>query len=499
MKIVDRIINRMFKSSKIQTKVQEKFESRRQEQVFPEFANATGMSIDPDDDQFRRLTQTTRDQDPLTHERSVNISYFMHARNGFYKRLIEISLQAIASAGIKIETEDEIIQDAWFEFWEKPGMGMSDWFYEDMVDVTLSGEANWPLAVNPVNGDLEVGYVDPLNVKAIKMLPGNVRVPDKLLMKDKMLTEPESGRVFEILKNFGGFLAGDLIHFPINKPRNASRGVPAFIALLDQVDMYDQLFFNEGERMIMKKSFIWDVTIKGAKEDQLRKWMQANFPGGQPPKPASVRAHNEEEEWKEVTPSLDSSDSSEAIRTIREGTAGAGGYPSHWFGWGGDTNVATAREMTKPTIWMIEWQQRAIVRFLTKLFSFQLQTWNQVKHLESGLVKSEGVKWEIKANNVFPREFVIQAEAFGRVVDSIAGAKASGLVGDKTARKMFVNVANEADFNLNLSEVEEEFEGEENEKDQFGSKIVKKPELSDISFNEIMRMSKKTVRDNGNK
>lgn len=471
---------------------------RTQEQSVPEFAGASGLTIDPDEDLFRRLSQTTRDKDPLTYERSVNISYWMYSRNGFYKRLIDISLQAIASAGVKMVTEDETIQEAWEEFWGKPITGISNWFFKDMKEVSLSGEADWPLAMNPINGDLEIGYVDPLNVKHIKMLPGNVRVPDKLFMKDRMMQADNSGKVFDIVKSQFGLLVGELIHFPINKPVNASRGLPALLAVIDHVDLYDQVFFNEAERILMKKLFIWDVKRTGSDDATNTEWIRKQFPGGQPPKAASVRVHNENEEWNEVSPSMDSSDSSEGIRMIRQGTAGGAGYPDFFFGWGGDVNVATAREMLGPTMWMIEWQQTEIVGFLTELFSVQLQAWDHRKHLESGLVKSEGAKWEIKANKAFPKGFVVQAQAFSQVSGAIAGAEASGIIGKKTATKMFVDSANELDYNLNLSEVQEEID-EQPEKDMFGSPKVEpnSKEKSDITFNEIMRMSKRTAGDNG--
>ncbi len=503
MKITEKILTRLFNSKPIQTMVQEDHETRMQEQTMPEFAGGLGFSIDPDDDQFRRVSQTTRDKDPLTYERSVNISHWMYGRNGFYKRLIDISLQAISSAGVKIDTEDEVIQEAWTEFWDDPNKGMKEWFYDDMVDVNLSGEADWPIAINPINGDIEFGYIDPLNVKAIKMLPGNVRVPDKLFMKDKMMDEPQSGKVFEIVKNFGGFLLGDLFHFPINKVRNATRGNPALIAVLDQIDMYDQVFFNEGERMIIKKSFIWDVTRKGTQDKDNIEWLRKNFPNGQPPKPGSVRVHNEEEEWNEVAPSMDASDSSMAIKTIRQGVAGGAGFPDFFFGWGGDVNVATAREMTKPTVWMIEWQQKNIVRFLTRLFSFQLQMWNFTKHLESGLVKSENVKWEIKANNVFPRDFIVQAAGLQSIITSIVAAKTSGLLDKNTAVKMLVESSNELGYNLSVNEITDALEGEEKEKDMFGSDIDKTPpqreDLSKLSFEQVMKMSKRTAGNNGAK
>ncbi len=444
---------------------------RLREQLAPEFATAQGTSIDPDDSDFRRLTQTKRDLNPLEHERSINISYWLYERNGFFTRLINIALQAIKNAGFVIKTDDEVLRELWFEFWQKPHVGFKRTFFNDYKDVKLSGEADWPIGWNPISGELEIGYIDPLNVKRIKTLPGNVKIADKLVMK---LNVAGDGKTFSIIRSIAGQLIGELYHFPINKPVNATRGRPQLLALLDQIDLYDQALFSEGERMIILKSFVWDVEIEGSDEEKQKDWFKKHFPGGAPLKPGSAHIHDEKVKMEALSPSLNASDSKEMLNLFRQNTAGMAGYPDFFMGWGGDVNVATAREMMKPTIWMIEDDQENMANVLTDLFAFQLAKFDELgKQTSKGVFRMKpDDEWEIVANNVFPRDFVLQSTAFRDVISTIAVAKSQGFLSEKHGMEMFVMAANELGFELVLSELQEELEKEAVEKDEFGNEEV---------------------------
>jgi len=453
MKLLTKALDKIMEIKPLQLRINEKA-SRMQEQLMPEFSNALGMAIDSDEDQFRRISQTSRDLDPLSWERSINISYWMFQRNGFYKRLIRIALDAIEQTGFKLDSDDEKLQEAWNKFYDM--LINKELFWETYEDMMLSGEANWPVGINEINGDMELGYIDPLNIKLIRKVKGNVKIPDQIVMKDKM-NDPMSGQTFDIIRERSGEMNGEIFHFTINKPTNASRGNPMFLAVIDHVDVYDQALFNEAERWILMKSFIYDVTRKGSADEDNLKWYKKHFPTGKPPNPGSVRVHNEDEEWKDVSPTLNAHDGSKMANLFRQNVSGMSGYPDFFMGWSGGVNVATAREMTKPTIWMVQKIQKNICKMLTTMFTFQQQQWNNKKHFKSGLFKASD-NWKILANNVFPRDFLISSAAFRDITTTIIAAKNSNIIGKKQARKQYVEAGQELGFELSIEEIKKEFE-----------------------------------------
>ena len=74
--------------------------------------------------------------------------------------------------------------------------------------------------------------------------------------------------------------------------------------MADFVDLYDRLMFDESERMSFIRTFVWDVKVTGADAQELA-LRAASEP---PPKPGSVKFHNESEEWSAVSPDLKSAD-----------------------------------------------------------------------------------------------------------------------------------------------------------------------------------------------
>jgi len=103
--------------------------------------------------------------------------------------------------------------------------------------------------------------------------------------------------------------------------------------------------FGEMDRNTFLRAFMWDVTMKGATGDQVKQ--RAKEIG--PPKPNSVRVHNDAEEWNAVTPELQAGDTKEAARLFRNHMLGGATSPEHWHGGADDVNRATGDSMSEPT------------------------------------------------------------------------------------------------------------------------------------------------------
>ena len=68
-KLFNRIVNRISKIGKVQ------------EALFPEFAQASSEGIDPDEANYRRLSDHQRDFSPIKMERAITISMYLMETN----------------------------------------------------------------------------------------------------------------------------------------------------------------------------------------------------------------------------------------------------------------------------------------------------------------------------------------------------------------------------------------------------------------------------------
>ena len=144
------------------------------------------------------------------------------------------------------------------------------------------------------------------------------------------------------------------------------RGRSDLLAAVDWLDAYERFMFGEIDRADFLRSFVWDVTLTGAKPDEVAeraKEIAAPEPGG-------VRVHNENETWKAETPDIKSYDSAAAARLWRNHLLGGLAIPEHWFGGGGDVNRAVGAEMGEPTFKMIGMEQNLWSEILCRIAAF---------------------------------------------------------------------------------------------------------------------------------
>ena len=215
---------------------------------------------------------------------------------------------------------------------------------------------------------MRIGYVDPAHIETVEyatleMLAGRaVAVPIAVILKPLanapgQSRDPQAATRLEVVHldedpdspTFGR-LTGECFYWTINKARAASRGISDLFAAADWVAGYDQMLFALMNQMDALSRFIWDVRLEGMTAEQIRDWLKEN---GTPPRPNSIRAHNEKVSWQAVAPPVQAADRSEGVRLIKNFILGGMGFPEHWFADGAATNRATALEQGEPTLKML--------------------------------------------------------------------------------------------------------------------------------------------------
>lgn len=341
------------------------------------FREAAGVTVDDDDDQWRRLTgDSRRDLSPMTQRRMRELATYLWQSNPLANRIVELPLAYLLAEGVRVTVPNPDAQ-GWIDaFWNDPINNMDMKLPKKVRELALYGEQCWPAFTNEISGHVRLGYLDPELIETVVADPDN---PEQnigvVTVKDKrgearryriIVNGPETvftQRTRKIRETFGD---GEAFFFTVNDLSNGRRGRSDLLAQMDWLDGYDQYMFGELERANLMRAFIWDVTLDGATPDEVtRRAREITAPS-----PGSVRVHNSSEKWDAVTASLQHGDSAEGARLFRNHILGGGTIPEHWYGGGGDVNRATGDSMGEPTFKVFSMRQQSLRFMLEEVARF---------------------------------------------------------------------------------------------------------------------------------
>lgn len=414
-----------------------------------------GFTIDSDDHLFRSMGRFMRDLEPISAERGVNISFMLYDKNPLARRLIDTPIQAIESAGLTIEAEDEIVQSFVDEFWSDNLSGFKRMFFPFMRSLAMTGELSLPIGVNEIDGSLDFAYIDPVNIDKILPKSGNALIPDKIVMKQSASQSKSQADVYEIMRYNGAIFSGQVFHYPINNPVNSTRGRGQLLAHLDWLDIYDDALFNEAERWKALKAYAYDVEINGADEAAQQAYLKKHFSGDV--NSLRVHVHNDKVKMNAVTPDLKAQDGATIIRVLRNHIVGGAGYPGFFFGFAEDANLAGAKEMLTPAVWMIEQQQRWAEYILTFIATLAVEEAKKHgKYTEAGQMTMKlPSKLKVKSASVFPRDMVQLSAMFMQVVSALSSALTNKIINQRKAVEMMAFALSHLGFETTADELEE--------------------------------------------
>jgi hypothetical protein len=342
--------------------------------------------IDADMEGWRRLSgNLERDLLPMAQDRVLQIVYYLYETDPLARRIIQMARDYVVAEGVRFEAKDDRVQDLLTAFWNDPINNFDLHLQSEVLELGLWGEQCYPVHINPINGFVRKAYLDPARIAEVKLDPDNARVVRTI---DLHGIGVEPGRTITVvapdLDAYGqtyGFTTGDCIYFKINGVTTASRGRSDLIALADYLDLYNQFLFNRGERAAFGNAWIWDVMLKGMNETQIKEFLQKN----PPPKPGSVRAHNENVAWSCVAPDLKAHDASYDEAMLKQYVLGGAGFPPHFFGSGGDVNRATAAEMGEPVVKHLTSRQCQVKTLVRSQMEFALDQAQIHRSLPAGV------------------------------------------------------------------------------------------------------------------
>jgi hypothetical protein len=454
---------------------------------------------------WRRLTgeglsqQNERDLTPMAQDRMQKTAEWLWQANVLANRLIELPLAYLLAEGVTLQCPDPDNQKLLNAFWNDP---INNWpvkLEARARALALLGELCFTIHVNEHSGFVRHGYLDSRNIAHVITDPDNPEQPIGVVTKRdakgrqykyRVLVLGEDSELFSARTQrirSEDFQDGDCLLYQVNKLPSGTRGRSDLLGSMDWLDAYDEFLFGELDRTQYLRAFVWDLTVKGGTDDDVKKW-EKNF---KPPAPNSTFVHNESLELKPQTPQINAAETTETARLLRNHVTGGNTMPEHWFGGGGDVNRAAASEMGEPTFKVYTARQSTLKRMLEEMGRVVL--WKNAKKYNKKPDWSEE-EWLVTA--VFPemvsRDVTKFAAAMTSVCQAVVQMIDAGLLTEETALKLVADVAQrfgqEFDAATELAAAREE--REERRKDREGRDVFNLDNLPADVRAEIERLGK---------
>ncbi|MBW2606125.1 MAG: hypothetical protein JRD05_00670 [Deltaproteobacteria bacterium] len=407
-------------------------------------------NYDPNNDGYRRLSdadQRRRDLMPIAQDRMFEIIYFMWDSSAMMRRLAIMDRSFLFGGKVKVTSDDDEVQKIIDRFWKDPENRMDIDFPDMAMWLGLLGEQCWPVNVNEINGHVRLGYVDPTNIADVYVNPMNV----KQVMQVKMQGSAgrEGKRYAVIRKDYNmrsksyDRLVGDCFFFSINRPLNSPRGRSDFLTLVDWIDALERYGFNFLERAELLNNFIWDVQLKGMDEEQMRAWLRDN----PPPEPGSMRAHNENVEWKAVAPDLKSTDASKGFDMGKAFVMGAAGRPPSWFGEGGKAYQTEADQFGQVPVMDLEQRQGYLTHILEMVIQFVIDQAVIAKRLTPAAAEAG---FSVNMPEISKKDLTKLVNGVPQLTTALTMAEQSKWITRDTATNIFAFVSSNLGFEIDV-------------------------------------------------
>lgn len=424
----------------------------------------------------RRLTaQAERTLPRLTEDRGREVAWWLYETNPLAKRVIELTRDYIIADGVAVTVPvdrddaerplaepapppEQAVIDA---FWSDPVNRMDRRLDALVTELAIFGDQFLTVAVNPVNGAVRLGMIDPGNVAEVIHDPlrpdepmvvlvsptagpqgatGADRIPFKVVRRDDDPRSPSYGRLVGVRRDGTGApvdrfaygdgappieYAGSCFVWSVNKISTATRGKSDLFTLADWLDSLDQVLFGEVDRQLLSKAYVWDVTLTGMDATGIQEWLKLN---GGTPKPGSFRAHNEKVAYAVVSPDLKTYDTGKAVDLFKDVVSAGGGIPKTWLSGTMDVNKATATELAEPAFKRLTRRQRLIREYLSDLITFVLDQAELASRLPRRPAGDGGLpdpwRFTIAMPELRPKDLKLAADTFAAAMQALAAARA---------------------------------------------------------------------------
>jgi hypothetical protein len=435
----------------------------------------------------------------LDYEQVLSTVWKLFLSNPVAARAMRVKRDYILGRGVTPQADEDTLQTTLDDFWNLNKLSAR--LKEFILQLHLLGSQCYPAFVRKSDGQVRLGYIDPAQIERVVTHPENVLERWAVVVKEmtsidtwvatrekrvyRIVREQESvvgeddvdpgdypgKRVTaeqaelepwesEMLKAHGlNEYTGTCFYFPVNALSNQAQGVSDLLQVADWADQVDSVLFNLADLEHMAGFFSFDVTLTGADETRVKE--RAREIRKNPPKKGSVNVHNDKEEWRLDRPDLKQVGSIETSKTLLTFVLGGLGMPRHWYGFGDETNRATAEAQGTPTFRSMESDQDNARDVVLEMLYF---------------VRDQAIIAGALAENmadaiitlVMPemttKDLAAIAQALGAVAQALLIVEQLNLITRETAAKVWAKVLSEIGVEIDplaeLAELDKEEESE---------------------------------------
>ncbi|HZU33721.1 MAG TPA: hypothetical protein VFB79_21585 [Candidatus Angelobacter sp.] len=453
-----------------------------QEAVGPLLFNL--VSADPEDAKFKRITsmQTLRDLNPLMHERMQQVAFYLKSTTPFGKRIVEVITNYVVGEGFKAAAADPEVQAVIDKFCSDDINNVLESIKDWCDELTTFGELCIQAIVNPVNGAVRLGYVDPQEIEFVEY--GTLTAADgsqrpiafPLAVRLKRTQYEEEGKRLLVIRTDDdpnsetfGELTGDCFYAAINKAKGASRGLSELFSLADWIDVFDQMMFDCADRFRFLSAYVWHYTLTGADEKKVEAFKKTVTQN--PPRQGSVQVTNENVKIEAQTPNLQGADMAETLRMIKMYGLGGVGLPLWFFADPVDANKSTADEMTGPTGKKLTERQNHLKSLVSKILVYVVQ-----RAIYAGVLRPDvDATVTLQVPDLMIKDLEKAAMTLAAVVNSVSVMEQNGYIQSKTAARASHVVLSQIGVEVDP----DEFEKAQQEKEQRQNNLV--PEQTNLA------------------
>ena len=305
-------------------------------------------TVDADEALYRSLNVGgIRDVPFTSHLKNIEDSILAYRTNPMAYRIIELNTSYVLGGGTTLEANPKEVQDWLEKWWTHRQNRLPIRQFDLMNELSTTGELFVTYHTNPAD---EMTYIRVVPASLID----NIETDANDRERELRFHEASSNQVVDGITKVGEtpdsqgrwWTAEDMSHFTINRVTGAVRGQGDLVPTLPWLSRYKEWLDNRALVNKFKSAFVWDVKMEGADKTAI----DARKAELTAPSSASVLLHNEREEWNAITPNIAADDAERDGHALRLMIATGVGLPLHFLSEGSETNVATAREQSRPAL-----------------------------------------------------------------------------------------------------------------------------------------------------
>jgi hypothetical protein len=257
-------------------------------------------------------------------------------------RITQLMSDFVVGAGIHVKSRRPEVQAFLERFWRHPQNRLDERLPRWCDELTRAGELFLVLSRNP--GD-RISYVREIPASLIDRVETDPEDYEAEFAYHQVTSDPE-GRVWLSPRCVDPADDQVMLHFSVNRPVGATRGLPDLLPILKWLWRYQDWVEDRARLNKYRSAFLWHCQVNSPAPGELER-KRAQY--SRTPSPGSLLITDQNESWRAVQPQIAADEAEPDGKALRLMIAAGAGVPLHFLGEGESATKATAAEMGQPT------------------------------------------------------------------------------------------------------------------------------------------------------